>query len=121
MPRTLSTEDDPRQQRRTWVVSCSAMASTSYALIVAEARSCLAALADTAPTFDQSVAYDRLLLRLDGLRCDDGPACEPMPGIGRDELQRRVEAAIGQLVNAGIDALSVELLLADLHDSSTLG
>lgn len=63
------------------------------ALIVAEARSCWAALARTAPTFDQSVAYERLL-HLDYLHGDDGPVCEPMPRAGRDELQRRAETSI---------------------------
>jgi len=97
------------------------MMAIAHALIVIEARSCLAALAETAPTFGQSVFYERLLLRLDWLHGDDGPACEPMPGVGRDELQRRAETAIQQLVEFGIDALSVELLLADLEDVSMLG
>lgn len=93
----------------------------AHAYVLAEARSCLAALADSARTFEQSVAFDRLLLRLDWLHGHDTPACEPMPGVGRDELQRRAETAIEQVVEFGIDSLSVELLLADLEDVSMLG
>lgn len=93
----------------------------AHAYVLAEARSCLATLADSARPFEQSVAFDRLLLRLDWLHGDDTPACEPMPGVGRDELQRRAETAIEQLVEFGIDSLSIELLLADLEDVSILG
>ena len=93
----------------------------AHAYVLAEARSCLAALADSAMGFDQSVAYDQLLLRIDWLHGDDTPACEPMPGVGRDELLRRAEATIERLGKFGIDGLSVELLLADLDDASLLG
>ena len=97
------------------------MMPLAYALVVAETRSCLAALADAATTFGQSVAYDHALLELDGILGDDGPGCEPLPGVGRDELQRRAESAIERLVEFGVDALSVELLLADLEDAAALG
>lgn len=97
------------------------MMTLAHALILAEARSCLAALADMATSFDQSVAYERLLLRVDWLHGDDTPAYEPMPGVGLDHLQRRAEDAIERLVEFGVDALSVELLLADLVDASSLG
>lgn len=93
----------------------------AHAYLLADARACLAALADSATTFDQSVVYDRLLLRLDWLHGDDTPACEAMPGVDRDELLRRAESAVGSLVEFGIDALTVELLLADLEDASQLG
>lgn len=97
------------------------MMTLAHAYHLAEARSCLAALADAATTFDQSVAYDRLLLRLDWLHGDDTPACEPMPGVGCDELVRRAESAVERLVDFGIDVLSIELLLAELGDASMLG
>ena len=93
----------------------------AHAYVLAEARSCLAALTDSAMGFDQSVAYDQLLLRIDWLHGDDTPACEPMPGVGRDELLRRAESAIARLVEFGVDAFSIELLLADLEDASLLG
>lgn len=97
------------------------MMTLAHALIVAEARSCLAALAETPSTFEQLVAYDRLLLRLDWLHGDDTPACEPMPELGRAELLRRAELTIERLVDFGVDGLSVELLLAGLEDASALG
>ena len=96
------------------------MMTLAHSYHLAEARSCLAALADASRTFDPSVAYDRLLLRLDWLHGDDTPACESMPGVGRNELLLRAEAAIEDLVEFGIDALSIELLLADLEDASML-
>ena len=93
----------------------------AHAYVLAEARSCLAALADAATTFHHSVAYDRLLLHLDWLHGDDTPACEAMPGVSSSELLRRAEAAIESLVEFGTDGLSVEVLLADLDDASLLG
>lgn len=45
-----------------------------YAISFGEARSCLAALADTAPSVDESIYYDQLLLRLD-LMHEDYPGC----------------------------------------------
>ena len=97
------------------------MMTLAHAYLLVKARSCLAALADDdAATFDQSVAYESLLLRLDVLHGDDSPACEPMPGVGRADLLLLAEAAIEGLVEFGIDALSIELLLADLEDTSML-
>ena len=89
------------------------------AVVLAHAYA-LAALADAATTFDQSAAYERLLLRLDWLHGDDTPACESMPGIGRNELLPCAEDANEGFVAFGIDALSIELLLADLEDASML-
>ena len=97
------------------------MMTLAPAYLLVEARSCLAALAVAATTFDQSVAYDLLLLQLDQLHNDNTPACEPMPGVGRDELLRRAEDAIEDLAEFGIDALSIEVLLADLEGASMLG
>jgi len=97
------------------------MVTLAHAYVLAEVRSCLVALADSATTFEQSVAYDRLLLRLDWLHGDDTLACEPMPGVGRNKLLLHAEAAIERLVEFGVDTLSIELLLADLEESSLLG
>jgi len=93
----------------------------NHARALAEARSCLAALADAATAFDQSVAYERLLLCLDWLYGDNTPACESMPGVGRTDLLLRAESAIERLIELGTDALSIELLLIDLEDASLLG
>jgi len=45
-----------------------------------EARSCLAALADSAAEFDESVRFEHSLLDLDGLHEGDHPAPTPWPG-----------------------------------------
>ena len=44
-----------------------------------------------------------------------------MPGVGRNELLPCAEDANEGFVEFGIDALSIELLLADLEDTSMLG
>jgi hypothetical protein len=50
-----------------------------YAYVLADCRSCLAALADQ-PPFEQSVGYARLLLLLDALHDDCVPALETITG-----------------------------------------
>ena len=82
-----------------------------YAVALGEARSCLAALADTAPTIDESIHYDRLLFRLDFMH-QDYPGCHPITGT-QQELLDRLEAAIETLIAQGADGLITELLLAD--------
>lgn len=85
----------------------------TYALVLAEARSCLAALADGATTADCGAAYERLLIDLDVLTCDVGPATYPIVSV--DELVERAELALGCLTAYGVDGLEVELLVARLH------
>ncbi len=46
----------------------------AYAIALADARSCLAALADASTHFDESCRYDRLLIDLDGIHAGDFPA-----------------------------------------------
>ena len=85
--------------------------SLAYAIPIAEARSCLATLADVAIDFDQSVLYEHLLLDLDALHGDDAPALSARVG-DRTELLRRLEAAVDRMRNLGGDGLSLEILLA---------
>ncbi len=82
----------------------------AYAVALADARSCLAALADTATDFDTSVHYERLLLTLDLLH-PDGPALYPLSG-DRAALLDRFEADVDRLIDLGGDGLRLELLLA---------
>lgn len=92
----------------------------SHARVVAQARSCLAALADSARTFDASVEYDRVLLEVDAIHGDRTPALYRVPDIDPALLYDAAEAAIEALVGFGVDALQVELLLAALEDARAL-
>ena len=85
-------------------------AALAYSRALAEARSCLAALADSADTFDESVRFEHLLLDLDRLH-PIGPGLSPTTGT-KVELLDRLEAAIDQMIELGGDGLSLELLLA---------
>lgn len=92
----------------------------SHAVALAEARSYLAALADSARTFEASLEYDRVLLQLDTVHGDDTPALYDVPAADRSVLYNVAEAAIEDLVRFGVDALQVELLLASLEDARDL-
>jgi len=85
--------------------------SLTYAIALAEARSCLAALADGATDFDESIHFEHLLLDLDALHGDDAPALSARVG-DRTELLRRLEAAVDRMLDLGGDGLSLEILLA---------
>ncbi len=84
--------------------------SLAYAIALAEARSCLAALADTADDFDESVHLEHLLLDLDAMHMDY-PGLYPLDG-DRSQLLRRLEVALDRMLDLGGDGLSLELLLA---------
>jgi len=91
----------------------------SHAIALAEARSCLAALADTAVTFQASVDYERVLLQLDWIHGDDVPGLDAS-GLtdDRNALFSTAEAAIEELVDFDVDALQIELVLAISDDVS---
>lgn len=82
----------------------------AYAVALAEARSCLAALADAAADIYESSHFERLLIDLDGLH-PLGSALSPVAGT-KAELLDRLEAAVDQMLDLGGDGLSRELLLA---------
>lgn len=90
----------------------------AYAIALADARSCLAVLADAATDFDESCRYERLLIDLDGLHAGDFPATYPMYGTPA-ELLARLGAAVDRMIELGGDALSLELFLADVIDPIT--
>lgn len=87
----------------------------SYAITLAEARSYVAALADTARTFEGSVEYERVLLQLDWIHGDDVPGLDTS-GLtdDREVLFTVAETAIEELIDFGSDALQIELVLAML-------
>jgi len=92
----------------------------AHAHALAEVRSYLAALADTAGTFEASLEYDRVLLQLDAIHGDDTPALHDVPPADRDVLHARAETAIEALGGHSVDLLRIELLLAALQDARDL-
>ncbi len=88
---------------------------------LAQARSSVAALADCALTLDASSAYERVLLELDRVHGDGCPALDTEDLTDdRDILLAVASNAIEELESYGIDALSVELILAMLVDAHDL-
>lgn len=87
----------------------------SHAIALAEARSHVAALADTAVTFEASVEYERVLLQLDWIHGDDVPGLDASGLTGdRTVLFSIAESAIEELVDFDVDVLQIELVLAML-------
>jgi len=82
----------------------------AYARNLAEARSCLAGLADMSQ-YETSIEYEHLLLELDAMHGGHGPATFPVAG-SLSELHRRVEARLEDLSDLGADPLRIELILA---------
>jgi len=94
-----------------------------HAQTLAQARSYVAALADRAPTIDVSSAYERVLLELDRVHGDDCPSLDTSDLTDEDDgdiLLTVASNAIEDLENHGVDALSVELILAMLIDAHDL-
>ena len=92
-----------------------------HAVALAEARTYIAALADLAVSLDASLAYERTLLYLDSIHGDDVPALDTAGLIDdRTALCVIAESAVEELVDHGIDALQVELVLAMLDDAREL-
>lgn len=89
----------------------------AHAVTLAEARSYVAALADNARTFDASVEYEQVLLELDTIHGGDVPPAMEVLTVKSDVLFTVAEAAIEELVDHGVDALQVELILARLEDA----
>lgn len=90
----------------------------AHARTLAEARSYLAALADTARTVPGSIAYERVLLQLDLVHGDQAPAHEDLPRtLPADLVYRLAAKTIEDLVRHGVDALQIELVLAALIEA----
>ena len=92
-----------------------------HALTLAQARSLVAALADTALDNDASAAFERVLIELDWLHDDESPGLDT-DGLSNDRgiLYLGATAAIESLVLFGIDALDLELLLVRLEAAHAL-
>lgn len=60
----------------------------SHAVVLAEARSYVAALADTATSFDAGLEYERVLLQLDWLHGGTVPPITVVPAGDRDVMFR---------------------------------
>lgn len=86
-------EADPRGTRERRGVE--APLTLRYATTLAEARSCLAALAD-ASVFERSIAYEHLLLELDAMHDGPGPTAFPVAD-SLPEPHRRLEARLVDL------------------------
>jgi hypothetical protein len=86
----------------------------SHAVLYAEARSYLAALADAAPDFDASLEYERVLLQLDWLHGGQIPPITVVPSGDPDALYNVASTAIGNLERHAVDQLDLELCLAML-------
>lgn len=86
----------------------------AHARTLAEARSYVAALADSATTVDASIEYDRVL-QIDFIHDEYRPAIAPVILIDRDELFSVAESAAEELAAHGVDPLAVELVLDMLH------
>ena len=92
-----------------------------HAQTLAQARSYVAALADRSLTLDASSAYERVLLELDRVHGDECPALDTKDLTDdRAILLTCATSAIQELEDHGIDALSVELILAMLIDAHDL-
>ena len=83
----------------------------AYAIVLAEARSCLAALADGETDVDESSHFERLLIALDQLH-PDGPGLRSLTAT-KPELLHRLETAVDRMLDLGGDGLLLELLLVE--------
>jgi len=89
-----------------------------HAHTLAQARTCLAALADAAISEDVSSAYEHVLIELDRIHCDESPDIY-LDAVTQDQaIQFEIAtSAIEDLKSYGVDALSVELVLWMLEDA----
>ena len=92
-----------------------------HAQTLAQARSLVAALADSAVEDDASAAFEQVLIELDWLHHDESPALDT-DGLSddRDLLYLVATSAIESLVLYGLDDLDVELLLVRLEAARAL-
>ena len=92
----------------------------AHAIAIAEARSYIAALADTAATVLGSIGYDRALIYLDSATDDQVPALTEVPLGDPAALYRLGQQSITDLATYGLDPLHIELTLAYLADAWAL-
>ena len=89
-----------------------------HAQVLAQARTFLAALADTASSEDAASGYEHVLIELDRIHGDLSPDIYRDEVIGDHAMRfEAASAAIEDLKIHGVDPLSVELLLWRLQDA----
>jgi hypothetical protein len=86
----------------------------SHAVLLAEARSYVSALADNALTFDGSMEYERVLLELDELHGGVFPPTTVVPINDPSVLYEVAYRAVAGLETHQVDPLGLELCLAML-------
>lgn len=92
----------------------------AHAVAIAEARSYIAALTDTATNVLSSVAYDRTLIYLDSVHGDLVPALTDVPIGDPTTLYRLAQHSVTDLGTYGLDPLHIELTHAYLADAWAL-
>ena len=92
----------------------------AQAVAIAEARTYIAALADTATTVLSSVAYDRALIYLDSVHGDQVPALTGIPLDHPATLYQLAQQSVTELGTYGLDPVHIELTLAYLLDAWAL-
>ena len=80
-----------------------------HAVALAECRSYLAALADTASSLEASLEYQDVLLQLDGLHPGLLPPVTPVPTVNRAVLYAVALETLGRLNEHGLDPFDLAL------------
>ena len=86
----------------------------SHAVLFAEARSYLAALADSATGLDASLEYERVLLQLDHLHSGQVTPLTVVPTGNRKVLYTVARTALTRLVDYGVDRYELAICLSML-------
>lgn len=92
----------------------------AHAITIAEARSYIAALDDSATTSRGAIAYGDVLIYLDAAHDDQVPALTDVPMHDPPVLYELATKAITELAAYGFDPLHIELILAYLADAWAL-
>jgi len=79
------------------------------AVALAECRSYLAALADTAPNTESSLEYQDVLEHLDWLHTDPQPPVTPVPSENRKVVYAVALETLGRLEEYGLDPFDLAL------------
>lgn len=85
-----------------------------YAVLLAEARSYVAALADRALTFDGSMEYERVILELDEVHGGVFPPTTEIPITDPDALYELAHTSIAELESPEVNRLGLSICLAML-------
>ncbi|WP_123390404.1 hypothetical protein [Nocardioides aurantiacus] len=89
----------------------------AHAVLLAEARTYLGALADRASTLDSSLEYERVLLQVDWLHGGRVPPTTAVPTRDPRVLYTIACTAVSNLAAHGVDAMEIELCLAMLEEA----